>query len=230
MANNTPLINNDILLGSHPIEIYLACDKLFAGEPWLQWEPETLIMQLRDDVDDLAEDKLLAVQSVASNATVVLNMALSFEKAVLAFNNCVCVMDTWQPPYVEELCYAVPQILKILRAVHGPNHTFEFAGEVPNYVASVAKYRGWIALPRRLDFASELLNSMNSLTEKSKRYIESRELVDEVREVYRSLDNPTADAILNSEQYRQLSRPEQIQFAKIAGALLFDPTILYRAN
>ena len=61
MANNTLLVNNDILLGSHPIEIYLACDKLFAGEPWLEWEPETLLLQLRDDVDDLAEDKLRGV-------------------------------------------------------------------------------------------------------------------------------------------------------------------------
>ena len=218
----------NVMLGSHPYEIYLACDKLFEGEPWLEWEPETLLLQLRSDVDDLSEDKLLAVQAVAANATPVLDMALSFEKAVLAFNNCVCVMDTWQPPYVEEICYAVPQIRKILRAVHGPNHTFEFAGEVPGYVASVAKHRGWIALPKRLDFATEQLNSLNGLTEKSKKYLENKEIVDTVRQVYRSLEKPTAEAILNSEEYTRLSEAERQQFAKIAGALLFNPTILYQ--
>ena len=140
----------------------------------------------------------------------------------------VVVLDTWQPPYVEEICYAVPQILKILRAVHGPNHTFEFAGEVPGYVASVAKHRGWIALPKRLDFATEQLNSLNGLTEKSKKYLENKEIVDTVRKVYRSLEKPTAEAILNSEEYTRLSEAERQQFAKIAGALLFDPTILYQ--
>ena len=219
---------SSILLASHPIEIYLACDKLFEGEPWLEWEPETLLLQLRQDVDELSEDKLLAVQSVAANASVVLNMALAFEKAATAFCNNVCVADEWQPPYVEEVCYAVPQILKILHAVHGPDHTFAFAGEVPGYVASVAKYRGWIALPHRLDFASELLNGLNGLTEKSQKYIESKELVDAVRTVCKTLEKPTADAILASENYKRLSEPEQLQFTRIAGAVLYDPTILYR--
>lgn len=215
------------LLASHPVDIYKACDKLFEGEPWLEFEPETIVMRLRNDVSELETDKLLAVQSLASNPTPCLNMALAFEKTVMAFCNNVCVMDTWQPPYVEELCYAVPQILGVLRLSHG-NQKYRFDGEVPGYVASVAKHRGWIALPRRLNFASKMLLSLNGLTEKSERYKENADLVNAVRDVCKKLDKPTAEAVLNSEQYRALDDAEQIQFAKVAGAILFDPTVLYK--
>lgn len=215
------------LLASHPVDIYRACDKLFGDQPWLDWEPETLVMNLRKDVSELETDKLLAVQSLASNPTPCLNMALAFEKTVMAFCNNVCVMDTWQPPYVEELCYAVPQILGVLRLSHG-SQKYRFDGEVPGYVASVAKHRGWIALPRRLNFANKMLLEINGLTEKSEKYKENAELVDAVRNVCKQLDKPTAEAILSSEQYKALDDVEQIQFAKVAGAILFDPTVLYK--
>lgn len=220
--------DTNLLLGSHPVEIYLACDRLFYDEPWLQWEPETLLMQLRHEVDALAEDKVLAVQAVASNCNPVLNMAMAFEKVVMAFCNNVCVMDTWQPPYVEEICYAVPQIVRIIKLVHGKDTPVKFDGEVPSYVAGVAKYRGWISLPRRIGFAEGLLMNLNGLTGKSPKYLESRELVDTVREVCHKMGRPMADDILKNEAYTNLSEAERVQFLKIAGALLFDPTVLYR--
>ena len=52
--------------------------------------------------------------------------------------------------------------------------------------------------------------------------------MDAVRAVCKSLEKPTADAILASEDYKKLSEPEQLQFTRIAGAVLYDPTILYR--
>lgn len=215
------------LLASHPIAIYESCDKLFEGEPWLQWEPETIVLKLRKEISDLEVDKLLAVQSLACNPEPALNMGLAFEKTVMAFCNNVCVMDTWQPPYVEEMCYAVPQMLGVLRLSHG-SQKYRFDGEVPGYVASVAKYRGWIALPRRLGFANQTLRELNGLTEKSPKYKENADLITAVHNVCKELDKPTAEKILASEQYKALDEVEQIQFTKIAGAVLFDPTVIYK--
>ena len=97
MAEN---INGDLLLHSHPVEIYRACDSMFEGEAWLNWEPETLLMALEGEVSPQAEDKLLAIQSAASNSSFPLVDSTAFEKLVLAWCKCICVMDARQPPYV----------------------------------------------------------------------------------------------------------------------------------
>lgn len=218
----------DVLLGSHPYEIYLALDEMFGDEEWLRWEPETLLLHLRAEVSDLAEDKLLAVQSVASNGNLACTMALAFEKAVLAFTNNVCVMDVAQPPFVEEICYAVPQIKAIIKAVHGKDTKVVFTGEVPGYVASVAKFRGWMALPHRLSFASKALARLNGLSETSTKYYEYERMVDTVRSLYYKMDKPSAEKLLEADVFDSLGEAEKGQLRNLVGGLLFDPTILHR--
>lgn len=148
----------DAILAAHPVEILEACDGVFAGQKWLAYDPETILLSLKDDISDASVDKLLAVQAVASNPMAVLCNADAFEKTVNAFNNNICVMDVAQPPEVEEMSYAASQIDKIIKAVHGAKSDIRYSGDVPNYVAATARFRGWTILPKNLSFAQEMLD------------------------------------------------------------------------
>lgn len=211
------------MLEYHPIEIYLAADELFGDEPWLQWEPETLRLELKAEVSGPAVDKLLAVQAVGANSNEVCSNSLAFEKVCNAFCNNVCVMDAHQPLYVEELCYAVPQIDAIIRKVHGKPAVF--IDEIPGYVAATAKYRGWIALPGCLGFAQNMLLEINHMTDKSARYVQYRDFINEVKDLFAKLDKPSAESILNDPQFENIPDDLKLQLSKIVGAVLFDPTL-----
>ena len=209
------------LLATHPIEIYQACDQVFKDQPWLSWEPETILLQLKDEVSDLEMDKLLAVQAVAANGNAVTKSAAAFEKTVNAFCNNICVMDVIQPPEVEEMSYAVSQIEKIIRAVHG-NVKIEYIDEVPGYVASVAKFRGWFALPRNLRFGQEILDSLTQAHN-------HKELVDQVTDFIKNTSRKDAREILEDPEIAKLETDDMASLLvkQIIGALLFDPTIEY---
>ena len=213
-----------VLLATHPIEIYQACDEIFKGQPWLSWEPETILLQLKEDVSDLEIDKLLAVQAVAANSNAVLRSAAAFEKVVNAFCNNVCVMDVIQPPEVEEMSYAVSQIEKIIKAVHG-KVKIEYTDEVPGYVASTAKFRGWFALPKNLRFGQELLDSLTQAHNK-----EHKELVDNVTALIKNTTRKDAREILADPEISKLETDDMASLLvkQIIGALLFDPTVEFR--
>ena len=154
------LLDTDILNNS-PIQILHKLDSLFAGSEWLSWEPETLLLKNLDVTDPIAKDKLLAVQAVASNSQAATSSGDAFEKVVMAFNNNHCIVDQYQPPEIEEVFYAVQQITKIITEIHDAEAIF--TGEIPNYVAAVARFHRWIFLPNPLQFAQETLNSLNGL-------------------------------------------------------------------
>ena len=225
MAEN---INSDLLLHSHPVEIYRACDSMFEGEAWLNWEPETLLMALEGEVSPQAEDKLLAVQSAASNSSFPLVDSTAFEKLVLAWCNCICVMDARQPPYVEEMCYAGRELCRFIRTVHGADADVAFSGDVPGYVAAVGRFRDWIVLPPELSFAQENLSSLTGLVPQSPLYAEHRQVVDMVSELYASLDKVTAEELLHDPEIKSLERDNGAgadMIKRIVGALLYDPTL-----
>lgn len=57
----------DPILAAHPAEILEALDGVFSGQKWLAWDPETVLLSLKEEISDASVDKLLAVQAVASN-------------------------------------------------------------------------------------------------------------------------------------------------------------------
>lgn len=219
----------DALLAAHPIDIYHACDQVFADVDWLSWEPETLLLELRHDVSDAAIDKLLAVQAVAANANAVVRSAAAFEKVVNAFNNNICIVDVVQPPEVEEMSYAVSQIEKIIRAVHGDTAKIEYADEIPAYVASVAKFRGWFMLPRNLSFGQGVLNELLGVNENSKLYAEHKNILDTVSNFINSTSRKNAREIMQEASITELETNDtaSLLVKHIIGALLFDPTLPY---
>lgn len=219
-------MSKDALLAAHPIEIYTALDTMFGDENWLAWEPETILLELKEDVSEEAKDKLLAVLAVAGHSEEALTRAIAFEKTVQAFCNNICVMDVYQPPYVEEMCYAVRQIRKIVQSVH-KNSMHTFTDEVPGYVAAVAKYRGWFMLPEELSFAQKALDDLYGKC----RCDEYKELYNEVQELFHKLKKPDAEALLSDPKIIDLSDDHEMSaelLKKLVGALLYDPTILHR--
>lgn len=218
----------DAILRAHPLEIYKACDELFGESPWLSWEPETLLMELKSEVSDRAVDKLLAVQAVCGNTKVALTNSDAYENVINAFCNNVCVMDVIQPPEVEEMSYGHSQITLLAKEVHGADCRIEPSGEVPGYVAATAKFRGWILLPENLSFAQEMLDSLTCLTKNSPLYRENREIVDTVRAFIKRTSRADARAILNDPQISALAKNDTASLAlkRVIGALLYDPTII----
>lgn len=218
------------ILAAHPIDIYTACDTVFDGNNWLEWDPETVLMELGDDIGDAEVDKLLAVQAVAANGSAVCKSAAAFEKTVNAFNNNICVMDVVQPPEVEEMSYAVSQIEKIIKAVHGDSTEVEYTDEVPGYVAATAKFRDWFMLPKNLSFAQDSLNGLTGQQEGSRLYKEHKDILDTVSNFVGSTSRKDARDILDSPEITELEEDDtaSLLVKRFVGALLYDPTILYK--
>jgi hypothetical protein len=219
--------NNPALLAAHPIELYASIERLFPGEDWKSWEMETLLHELRDDMDAVAADKLMAVKAVAANPDMPYTHAPAFEKTANAFCNNVCVMDAFQPPYVEELTYAVTQLHALRRLVRPEEDASlaVFSGEVPGYVAATAKYRGWMALPGVLSFGQEFLNALNGVSENSP----EREKLMKTIALYTSLTKKDAEDMLRDSSVDSLAKTDEASaiVRDILGALLFDPTLPY---
>jgi hypothetical protein len=196
---------------AHPADIRRALDVVFEGEDWPSWEPETLLASLKDRKPD-DTDKILAVQAVARNPALAFTSAAAFEKVVNAFCNNTCVMDVSQPPHVEEMAYAVGQLISMC-----PDK--KFSGEVPGYVAATARYRGWFALPSVLSFGQTLLNGLTGSAPEQR-----------VLDLYASMDADQARALLNDEAVAELGKngPGSSVARDLIGALLFDPTLPYR--
>lgn len=152
-------------LEMNPVDIFKLLDSEFGGEPWIGWEPDTIEIQLPDDLGDLGIDKILAVHATAHNLRNVSEIALGFENVVTAFSNQQMLADAMQPPNIEEIFYAVRQIKKIaaLTQENDSFQQFKFRGQVPGYVAATARYHNWIILPAPLNFAQATLDFLNGL-------------------------------------------------------------------
>lgn len=221
---------HDVFLVSHPSEIYLALDTFYGDEPWLSWEPETILLEMKGDVSEAAKDKLLAVHAVASNMAPVLSTALAFEKVINAFSNNICAVDEFQPPYVEEVLYGVRQIRQIGKLVHPEQQGLIFHSEIPGYVAATGHFRDWFVLPHELSFAQEALNSLTGLSPTSGRRKEHADILDTIEALYASLTTRDAEQILHDPGITALASTDtgSLVTKRIVGALLYDPTLPYK--
>ncbi len=89
-----PEITSNLVLRSTPVEIYRFVSTSVGEQPWLAWEPESLLRQFKQVSTPVAQDKLLAVQAAATNTAVTASNSWAFEKVVTAFNNNHCIVDS----------------------------------------------------------------------------------------------------------------------------------------
>lgn len=209
------------ILGVHPSDLFVALDRYFENTNWLEWEPEVLLHELKDDITEREADKVLAVKSVAVNTNLVYTNACAFENVCHAFCNNIIVVDTLQPLYIEEIMYAIPHIIKITKEIHGNNVSVNFTGEIPGYVAATAKYRGWYVLPTRLAFAQELLEELTGVQEGTAKYNQFAVALNEAKQIAEAIE--TADIYTYKDVID--SAPDIVK--TILGAYLYDPTKIY---
>ena len=215
------------ILSTHPSDLLKALDTYFEGSDWYSWEPEVVLTELKEEVSDQAADKVLAVKSLAANSEMVFYNHAAFENIVHAFCNNILVVDTNQPLLVEEIMYAIPHIVAIVKYVHGEHADTTFRGEVPGYVAATASYRNWLVLPNRLQFAQDILESLTGISDGSKKYAEFKTTLDLVKLLVTAMD--TTDVTQYTEMIGFLEEDsEKALIAKrILGSYLYDPTKLY---
>lgn len=209
----------------HPIDLYKALDAQFRDEEWLSWEPETLLRTLALQDEGSGVDKLLAIQAFCVNTDLALSDSVAFENLVHAFCNNVVVVDAPQAPYIEEVHYAVEQMKGLAKLVHHKDCVF--VGEIPGYVAAVAKHRGWVLLPMDLSFAQALLDHLTGFSEGTTRRYSIRGYLDAAKDVANSLSeiNP---ADLREQLKGVESLPQEA--AQFLSYYLFDPTLPFKAN
>jgi hypothetical protein len=221
------LFKNKDVLKWHPIDLFLKMDTEFGDEQWLDWEVDTLLPTVYDEVftntDSTVLDKLMAIQAVGTNSNLVVSDAVAFENVVNAFCNNPCVIDCVQPPEIEEIFYAVKQILKIIAHVHSIEESdIEFTGEVPGYVAAAAAYTGWVVLPKPLWFAQKQLLSLTHLEPGTQKYKDNAAYLKAGEAAINTLDLgdfTDLDALLG-ESFSSMF------IGRIVGAYLYDPTVI----
>ena len=209
------------ITSKHPIDLYLEISAKYPE--WLDWEPETVTITLELTNKDSEIDKVLAVQTVAKNPNAVTRNSFIFEKVANSFCNGFPIMDTHTKPYIEELVYTTKQIKKIVAASQDEKfEDIEFTGDVPNYVAAVAVSRGWIVLPKSLEWAQESLNYLTGISEGSAKYKEYYSVVTSLTRAVKDLPDDF-ETLISSEQLEGL---ETSILAKYVGAYLYDPTTI----
>ena len=208
------MLNNDSdVLSKDPIDILSELSLKFEHEPWLSWDAETLLMQLPGVTDSIAMDKVLAVKACAFNSKVNCTLALAFEKTCKAFCNNVCIMDEFQPLFMEEVFYGIKQIQLIVNEIHGVMP--EFGGEIPGYVAAVAKVRAFTVLPKPLSFAEEATQELIGYAPNPS----EMELVEGLDKLsLEELRNPATLDNLHTEDNQQ-----DALVARLIGCYLYDP-------
>ncbi|KAH0475528.1 MAG: hypothetical protein KVP17_002618 [Porospora cf. gigantea B] len=203
------------ILQSSPAEVRDVLNMVYRNQKWETWDTEVLLHEVFSAYPktDEAADKVAAVQAVLVNPTLCLEDSAGFEKVVHAFCNNACVMDLRQAPYVEEILYTIEQ-LKSLAPNCSPG------GDVPEYVAGVAKYWGWLVMPRELQFAQDMLDNLNSAN-KGEKYA----LVQAVTKGLNQIENLTPKEVLSSIPEDKDLAPEEHLLLRVIGAELYDPCI-----
>jgi hypothetical protein len=179
------------------------------SDKWVGWDNDTVILSLPWKLTPEETDKVLAVKAFLTNPLLPGSSGIVFEKCVLAFANEVVIADQPQSPEIEEVYYGVTQMRKIYPAI-------EFTGEVPGYVAAVAKYRDVHVLPKTLNFASSMLQYMYG--RKDFDFTSSEEL-------FTKIEQTVTTAGLTEDVVKLFDHPVIGSSVKtVTGCILYDPT------
>lgn len=224
------IIDNTIILGHSPSEVYsLLCDE-FKALDWIGWEPDTILHLMPQIHDPICVDKILAVHTFAYNAEEVSKNWNLFGKIVEAFNNNPCVSDVSDVPEIEEVFYAFSQMKELFKKTQpqeGKRNPFILSDQVKAFIAGLGKIHDWVVLPSLLQFSQNDLNKLNGLYEDTDKYKKLAPLMSAVRDVEHSIEIP----FIKEDLLKELDRlKDNNSFAfshikRIFGCMLFDPCV-----
>lgn len=205
---------------------------------WLAWDPDSLVLFLskkRISISDpIAIDKMMATFAFLFRRDLGTSDAKAFEKLVHAFNNDPIVVDVIQEPTLEAVNYAVTQMRKLNNALQKREDRsslsevvpLEFKGEVPGYVASVAFINNFPILNSNLDFATEMLDFINSNKWRDKQY---DGLISKLKDLVQYLETTKLDSEGIEEILSTVKDSSEIvknMVVKYIGLLMYDPCVI----
>lgn len=139
--------------GSFASAMLIACTDLFGSIEWFNWEPESLVAELRDRCS-------VRLPKRNSDKIQALVMALTtdqFYRSVEAFMGVCNALDgdgtdftTFDPADVEEMAWAVMEV-SLNDQVEG-NLADNFSDEIKTYIGVEAEREGFAELPKPLKF------------------------------------------------------------------------------
>ena len=155
------------------------------GTEWLEWEPETLWKEIREDwntqISRINHEKINAAKLLLLSDSFWRNWE-TFEKVVLAFNSVMPLFDRKQDITVGQMVHAVAQANEMRQEA--------FSDEVLSYIAMQAKEEGFLWLPAPLGVAQERLNELNPEGSEG-----NANLADEVRARWQAIEETDLDTI-----------------------------------
>jgi len=190
---------------------------------WLAWEPEVLLSYVPEVKFYVPRNKILAVQAVGANADLVCSDHVGFESVGNCFCNYHYLVGESQPLGIEECFYTINQVRDIISKVHNlSQEKIEFLGEIPGYIASVAKLYKHRVLPKPLSFSQDILNFLYPNTKENNisdllyiaEEIDKASLPDSLDELRKLLDNVDPDST------------HGVFVGWLIGCYVYDPTTL----
>lgn len=127
------------------------------GAEALEWEPDTIVMELVDrfgvEVPDENRDKLFALMTALNTDQFYVN-PLTFTYICQALNGDAVDFETFNPPDPEDLAWGVTEVLLNDIALEDePNTDQQFKPEVARFVGTILQIAGMLIAPANLEFA-----------------------------------------------------------------------------
>lgn len=185
--------------------VFRAACALLGGQV-MNWEPESIWMELRDldiAVPGPNKEKILAVSSLIQTPAFYWDVNV-FEDTALAFNSEPVIVEVLQEASPAQLCWAVYEAEVLLRS-QGKDPEFDY--EPAKYAAVCMHRAGLVVAPDGLEFAQE---ELDKLTQGHK------DLKDEVNKRWAALNGKT-----KLEDIELQETPVDVQLGMLAATQLY---------
>jgi hypothetical protein len=167
-----------------PATLYRNLDAMLTKEHskrWLEWEPEVLLSTVPEVKYYVPRNKLLAIQAVGANADLVCSDHIGFESVGNCFCNYHYLVGESQPIGIEECLYTTNHVKQIISDVHKlDTDKINFLGEIPGYIASVAKLYKHRVLPVPLNFGQDILDFLYPNNKQDAHFEEMKHIAAEI--------------------------------------------------
>ena len=157
----------EVITGRAPIAVIMLALKRLYGEEFLEWEPETIFMELQDDgvtVDTCLENKINCGMVLALQPDF-LNDSMTFENCVRVLNGLKMQWDITQKPDIAHLNWGVIEGLLVMDSLQDLPDDTEFSDEVELYVATALHHDHYMLAPDALRFCQDILEKFNNNNE-----------------------------------------------------------------
>jgi hypothetical protein len=122
-------------------------DRLFGKDVWLDWEPETISLELNQLFDTLAIDKIRVLQILRRDPSMFYDDSLFMLYATEVINNNEADFEMIPSPTVLELCFAFHQVDELYKATGQESEASDVTAKT---LAWALRHEGYSKVPTQL--------------------------------------------------------------------------------